>query len=120
MAEHTNADARSNPKAPTKATLVDAGLHLMLEKGYHHTGIQEVWQAAGGPRGSFYYYSPRKGALGREVIAHFGAAYVARLEGWLGEPPQSPLTRLHRHLDETLTHFERCGCRGGCLIGNLS
>ena len=47
MAEHANADARPNPKAPTKATLVDAGLHLMLEKGYHHTGIQEVLQAAG-------------------------------------------------------------------------
>ncbi len=56
MAEHANADARSNPKAPTKATLVDAGLHLMLEKGYHHTGIQEVLQAAGVPKGSFYYY----------------------------------------------------------------
>jgi len=34
MAEHANADARPNPKAPTKATLVDAGLHLMLEKAH--------------------------------------------------------------------------------------
>src|SRR6266404_5145155 len=120
MAEHANADARSNPKAPTKATLVDAGLHLMLEKGYHHTGIQEVLQAAGVPKGSFYYYFPSKEAFGREVIAQFAAAYVERLERWLGETTQSPLTRLHRHLDETLTHFERRGCRGGCLIGNLS
>jgi TetR/AcrR family transcriptional repressor of nem operon len=113
MAEHANADARSNPKAPTKATLVDAGLHLMLEKGYHHTGIQEVLQAAGVPKGSFYYYFPSKEAFGREVIAQFAAAYVERLERCLGETTQSPLTRLHRHLDETLTHFERRGCRGG-------
>ena len=113
MAEHANADARPNPKAPTKATLVDAGLHLMLEKGYHHTGIQEVLQAAGVPKGSFYYYFPSKEAFGRAVIAQFAAAYVARLERWLGETTQSPLTRLHRHLDETLTHFERRGCRGG-------
>src|SRR5262249_21636630 len=120
MAEHANADARPNPKAPTKATLVDAGLHLMLEKGYHHTGIQEVLQAAGGPKGSFYYYFPSKEALGREVLAQFAASYVKRLERWWGEPPQSPPPRLHRHLDETLTHFERRGCRGGCLIGNLS
>src|SRR6266571_6647100 len=105
MAEHANADARPNPKAPTKATLVDAGLHLMLEKGYHHTGIQEVLQAAGVPKGSFYYYCPSKEAFGREVIAQFAAAYVERLERWLGETTQSPLTRLHRHLDETLTHF---------------
>ena len=32
----------------------------------------------------------------------------------------SPLTRLRRHLEETLARFERRGCRGGCLVGNLS
>ncbi len=89
MAEHANADARSNPKAPTKATLVDAWLHLMLEKGFHHTGIQEVLQAAGVPKGSFYYYFPSKEAFGREVIAQFAAAYVERLERW-GDHPESP------------------------------
>src|SRR2546426_6071070 len=102
MAEHANADARPNPKAPTKATLVDAGLHLMLEKGYHHTGIQEVLQAAGGPKGSFYYYFPRKEAFRREELAQFSAAFVESLERCLGENTQSPLTRQHHHLDETL------------------
>src|SRR5499425_385402 len=120
MAEHANADARPNPKAPTKATLVDAGLHLMLEKGYHHTGIQDVLQAAGVPKGSFYYYFPSKEAFALEVIAQFAAAYLARLEQYLGDTAASPLTRLRRHLDELLARFERRGCRGGCLIGNLS
>src|SRR5438874_9982641 len=120
MAEHANADARPNPKAPTKATLVDAGLHLMLEKGYHHTGIQEVLQAAGVPKGSFYYYFPSKEAFGLEVIAQFAAAYLARLEQYLGDTTASPLTRLRRHHEELLARFERRGCRGGCLIGNLS
>src|SRR5882762_1278459 len=115
MAEHANADARSNPKAPTKATLVDAGLHLMLEKGYHHTGVQEVLQAAGVPKGSFYYYFPSKAAFGLEIIAHFAAAYMQRLEQSLGDITQSPLTRLRRHLEQTLAGFERRGCRGGCL-----
>jgi len=120
MAEHATADARSSTKAPTKAALVDAGLHLMLEKGYHHTGIQDVLQAAGVPKGSFYYYFPSKESFGLEVIAQFAAAYVARLEQCLGETTQSPLTRLRRHLEETLARFARRGCRGGCLIGNLS
>jgi TetR/AcrR family transcriptional repressor of nem operon len=79
-----------------------------------------VLQAAGVPKGSFYYYFPSKEAFGLEVIAHFAAAYVARLEQYLGDTTQSPLTRLRRHLDETLARFERRGCRGGCLIGNLS
>ena len=112
MAEQATADTGPSAKATTKAALVDAGTQLILEQGYHHTGIQEVLQAAGVPKGSFYYYFPSKEAFGREVIAQFAAAYVERLERWLGETTQSPLTRLHRHLDETLTHFERRGCRG--------
>jgi TetR/AcrR family transcriptional repressor of nem operon len=54
------------------------------------------------------------------VIVHFAAAYLERLEQSLGDTTQSPLTRLRRHLEQTLARFERRGCRGGCLIGNLS
>src|SRR5213594_3654247 len=120
MAEQAIADKSLSTKATTKAALVDAGLHIMLEKGYHHTGIQDVLQAAGVPKGSFYYYFPSKEAFGLEVIAQFAAAYLARLEQYLGDTTASPLTRLRRHYEELLARFERRGCRGGCLIGNLS
>src|SRR5438132_13003007 len=120
MVEHVLADERPGTKVPTKAALVDAGLHLMLEKGYHHMGIQDVLQTAGVPKGSFYYYFPSKEAFGLEVIAQFSAACLARLEQHLGDTTASPLTRLRRHYDELLARFERRGCRGGCLIGNLS
>ena len=120
MAEQATADTGPSAKATTKAALVDAGTQLILEQGYHHTGIQDVLQAAGVPKGSFYYYFPSKEAFGREVIAQFAAAYVERLEQYLGDTTQSPLTRLRCHLEATLARFERRGCRGGCLIGNLS
>ena len=120
MAEHATTGARPTPKGPTRAALVDAGLQLMLDQGYHQTGIQDVLQAAGVPKGSFYYYFPSKEAFGLAVIAQFAAAYVARLEQWLGETTLSPLTRLRRHQEDLLARFERRGCRGGCLIGNLS
>jgi TetR/AcrR family transcriptional repressor of nem operon len=120
MAEQATADASPSAKATTKKALLDAGTAIILEKGYHHTGIQDVLQAAGVPKGSFYYYFPSKEAFGLEVIAHFAAAYRQRLEQYLGDPTQSPLTRLRRHLEQTLAQFERRGCRGGCLIGNLS
>ena len=84
MAEQAIGEARPSAKAPTRATLVDAGLQIMLEKGYHHTGIQDVLQAAGVPKGSFYYYFPSKEAFALEVIAQFAAAYLARLEQHLG------------------------------------
>ncbi len=120
MAEQGTADTSSSTKATTKAVLVDAGTRLILEQGYHQTGIQDVLQAAGVPKGSFYYYFPSKEAFGLAVIAQFAAAYLARLEQHLGDTTASPLTRLRRHQEDLLARFERRGCRGGCLIGNLS
>src|SRR6266571_7507237 len=120
MAEQATADTGPSAKATTKAALVDAGTQLILEQGYHHTGIQDVLQAAGVPKGSFYYYFPSKEAFAREVIAQFASAYLARLEQYLGDTTARPLTRLRRHQEDLLARFERRGCRGGCLIGNLS
>src|SRR2546421_4623407 len=120
MGEEVTGETNLVAKATTKEALLDAGLAIILEKGYHHTGIQEVLQAAGVPKGSFYYYFPSKAALGLEVIAYFAAAYMQRLEQYLGDTTQSPLSRLRCHLEQTLAGFERRGCRGGCLIGNLS
>jgi len=120
MAEQGTADPGPSAKTTTKATLIDVGTRLILEQGYHQTGIQDVLQAAGVPKGSFYYYFPSKEAFGQAVIAQFAAAYLARLEQHLGDTTASPLTRLRRHYEELLARFERRGCRGGCLIGNLS
>jgi len=120
MAEQGTADPGPSAKTTTKATLIDVGTRLILEQGYHPTGIQDVLQAAGVPKGSFYYYFPSKEAFGQAVIAQFAAAYLARLEQHLGDTTASPLTRLRRHYEELLARFERRGCRGGCLIGNLS
>jgi hypothetical protein len=39
MAEQATAEACPSAKSTTKEALVDAGLHIMLEKEYHHT----VW-----------------------------------------------------------------------------
>ena len=47
MGEQVTGDTNLIAKATTKEALLDAGLAIILEKGYHHTGIQEVLQAAG-------------------------------------------------------------------------
>jgi len=120
MAEQGTADTSPSAKVTTKAALVDAGTRLILEQGYHQTGIQDVLQAAGVPKGSFYYYFPSKEAFGQAVIAQFAEAYLVRLEQYLGDTTARPLTRLRRHHEDLLARFERRGCRGGCLIGNLS
>ena len=120
MAEQATADTGPSAKATTKAALVDAGTQLILEQGYHHTGIQDVLQAAGVPKGSFYYYFPSKEAFGLKMMTHFATAYIKRLEQYLKNATQKPLTRLRRYLEQTLARFERHKYQNKCLIRNLS
>jgi TetR/AcrR family transcriptional regulator, transcriptional repressor for nem operon len=120
MTEQATTEVRANTTVTTKEALLEAGTHIILEKGYNHMGIQEVLQAAGVPKGSFYYYFPSKADFGLQIIERFAAAYTRRLDQCLGDTTASPLTRLRRHLEQSLSQFESRGCRRGCLIGNLS
>ena len=43
-------------KEATRTRLLTTGEQIFLEKGYNHTGIQEVLKSAAVPYGSFYYY----------------------------------------------------------------
>ena len=43
-----------------RVRILDAGTELMLRKGYHGTGIQQIVDAAGVPKGSFYSYFKSK------------------------------------------------------------
>ncbi|MBD2040045.1 TetR/AcrR family transcriptional regulator [Microcoleus sp. FACHB-672] len=107
-------------KETTKTTLLEIGTRIILEKGFNHTGIQEILQTAGVPKGSFYYYFKSKEDFGLQVLENYAQAYQATLERCLEDQTLTPLSRLRRHFEESCKRFESRQCRNGCLIGNLS
>ena len=51
----------SNPARNDKRDLIlSKGAQVMTRRGYHGTGVQEIVQAAGIPKGSFYHYFASK------------------------------------------------------------
>jgi TetR/AcrR family transcriptional repressor of nem operon len=104
----------------TKANLLETGRKVFLEKGYNHAGIEAILQAAGVPKGSFYYYFESKEDFGVQVLNHFAATYEAELSRHLDDPTLSPLTRLRRYFESICERLESRHCRSGCLVGNLS
>ena len=46
-----------------KKDILGRGLELILKKGYYGTGIQEIADSAGIPKGSFYNYFKSKEEL---------------------------------------------------------
>ncbi len=107
-------------KESSHTRLLETGQRIFLEKGYNHTGIQEVLKDAGVPKGSFYYYFKSKEDFGLQVIESFAADYHTKLDRFLLDETLTPLTRFRHYFEYGIQQFEANQFRCGCLIGNLS
>ena len=106
-------------KLETKSLLLDHGVQLMLERGYHNTGIHDLLAAAGVPKGSFYHHFKNKEDFGLQVISQYADDGYAEINRVLGDKGQPPLVRLQRLFEGFRADYERRFCRDGCLLGNL-
>ena len=108
---------RSRSSQETRQALLEQGVTTLGRGGYHGTGIQEVLDAVGVPKGSFYNYFESKEHFGSEVIRRFAEGVFARMDKWLADPEGDALSALHAfHEDEIHRHDKE---RIGCLFGNL-
>jgi len=107
-------------KESTKTLLLEKGTEIMLEKGYNNTGIMEVLQSTGVPKGSFYHYFESKEDFGLQIINHFDQASKEKFRTTLLNQSLTPLARLKAYCDLGIEHFLSQKCRKGCLISNLS
>lgn len=51
-----------------RRTVLDTALRVFSEKGYHHTRISDIIEAAGIARGTFYLYFDSKNAIFHELL----------------------------------------------------
>jgi TetR/AcrR family transcriptional repressor of nem operon len=107
----------------SRELLLQAGTELFLERGYSATGLQDILERAGVPKGSFYHYFGSKEEFGLEVLARYArrAAEVAEQHlGEGGDGEQRPiLERLRGYYEAQTEELTTCACRQGCLMGSL-
>lgn len=66
--------------------LLTAARDLLEAQGYHATGLSQILQASGAPKGSLYYYFPDgKEGLGAAAIEQAGAALAERVRASLAQ-----------------------------------
>lgn len=100
--------------------LLEEGLQLFGRQGFHATGVQEIADAAGVPKGSFYNYFDSKEQFAAEVLARYQERECAELEELLAPEAGSPLTRLRATFDRWIEEMRRCEFTGSCLAGRLA
>lgn len=97
------------------------GSTVMTRRGYHGTGVQEIVQAAGIPKGSFYHYFASKEDFALQALAFIYRPRLARYAQALGDAALSPRTRILGYYRDLLAHFARQETpQYHCFIGSLS
>ena len=110
---------RETRKQKNRRKLLDQGVRLLMERGYHGTGIQDILSQVGIPKGSFYNYFPSKEVFGAEVIGHYIEPFIQQLEDYLEHPEIDPLTALRSYFEALIRELTTNDFKGGCLLGNL-
>ncbi|MEQ1636075.1 MAG: TetR family transcriptional regulator C-terminal domain-containing protein [Methylococcales bacterium] len=99
--------------------LLEQGVSLLMEQGYHGTGLKKILDTVQIPKGSFYHYFESKEAFGAEVVTHYIEPFIVQLAGHLNNPELDGLSALNTYFSELITAVGQGDFKGGCLLGNL-
>ncbi len=103
-----------------KERILQNGSAIMYRKGYNGTGIKEITDAAGIPKGSFYNYFKSKEHFTIAALDYMGKESLSRIDSILSDMSQPPLERIKRLFAEMIEpHVQENNFTQGCFIGNM-
>src|ERR1700748_2242178 len=91
------------PNPEVRKRLLAAGLGLVHARGFAASGVKDITDAAGVPKGSFYAYFASKEAFAAAILEHYWSDIERRILPILGEdgPARDRITRFfHALADE--------------------
>ena len=118
--------AVKQPRAlETREKILQAAARLFALKGYHDTKLEEVLEAAQVTKGAFFHHFRDREDLGFAVLDWHMDQRRQMLDAIEQELPldeeADPLQPVFRRLDAIQEMVRRReGCKGGCIIGNMS
>jgi TetR/AcrR family transcriptional repressor of nem operon len=110
---------KTSKKLTNRENLLNQGVILLTQQGYHGTGLKEILDAVQIPKGSFYNYFGSKENFAAETIQYYINPFIEQLTGYLQNPDNDAYTALQLYFNELITELEKTDYKGGCLLGNL-
>ena len=105
-------------KPNVREQLLDTGLQVFHERGFNATAVQDITEAAGVPKGSFYNHFESKEDLGAAVVLRYLES-SNKTEAVLRDPKLSPHARLRKYFEGLVQMADKKAFYGGCLLGNF-
>lgn len=104
-----------------KEDILEVGKNLMFVNGYHATGIKQITDKVGIPKGSFYHHFENKEAFGIEILKYYwqnGHQYFTQK---FIESDLSPIHQLKHFFASMIDFYKtKADCKLGCMLGNFS
>ena len=102
--------------AQHRQAIVRAAVVLFRKQGFAATGLAEILERSGAPKGSLYHYFPGgKGELGEAAVRQAGATVTHTLAQLSDEAP-SAAELIRRYVDLLAMWMKKSNWRDGCPI----
>jgi TetR/AcrR family transcriptional regulator, transcriptional repressor for nem operon len=104
----------------TRERLIEVGIRLMHKHGYTATGLKEILDLAGVPKGSFYHHFGSKEEFAAAALNRYFMREGEHCDAVLNDSRIAPLKRLHRYFNDLIKMYGQKGDIPGCMIGRFS
>lgn len=91
----------------------------MTAQGYHGTGVKELVETVGVPKGSFYQYFDSKEHFCALAVTHYINPYINSLRLHMEASSGDALGAISAYFEEQAIEAAARDFKGGCLLGNL-
>lgn len=120
LAAMKNAIQPAETRHESKTRILIAALHVIRAKGYNATRIEDVCEAAGLTKGSFFHHFSTKEELAVAAVDYWSEVTSALFAGAPYHQPFNPLERVLAYVD-----FRKALLRGElpeftCLVGTIT
>ncbi|WP_432260239.1 TetR family transcriptional regulator C-terminal domain-containing protein [Cupriavidus sp. TMH.W2] len=112
--------ARTADKTDIPNRLTKAGRELFSRHGYNATGIQQITDHAGVPKGSFYNHFESKEAFAAAIVAQYADYLQRSWEAMMEAAPPEPMAAIHDVFTQMIAYHQSRTVQAGCLIGNFA
>lgn len=111
--------ARPRKSEHIKEQLLEKGIALLIEHGYHGTGLKKILDEVNVPKGSFYNFFASKEQFVSEIIERYSQNSLSQLDQYIEDNFDDPVTCI-KNIHYYLIDMHKQNGLQGCLIGNLS
>jgi TetR/AcrR family transcriptional repressor of nem operon len=105
------------PRPSSREEVIAAAQDQFHRRGYHASGVKDITDAAGLPKGSFYNYFSSKEEMALETLRRYGQE---RQLHQLTDPTVPPLRRVREHFQSFRAALMDFGVEYGCMFGNFA